>query len=75
MRINITKCDQCEKEITTDNPYCFGIKSPNILETQGINVSLKAGGNGCNSFHRDFCNEQCLRDYLVEHIPAHATAL
>jgi hypothetical protein len=48
------------------NAYLYGMKS------EGISVSLKAGGNGVNSFFRDFCSETCLRDYLNKNLPATA---
>jgi len=63
VRINIIKCDQCQKDIKErEYPSFFGVPTGDE-----ICIALKAGSNQ-GSAYRDFCSEECLRDYLVAHI-------
>ncbi len=47
--------------------------SPDFLRTDGLNISLYAGGDGQVAYYRDFCGEKCLTDYLVKHKASNRT--
>ncbi len=56
MRINLTKCDQCEQLI--EEPLAY-TTPPQKSQAISIWLTVSFGKKSC-----DFCNEHCLRDYL-----------
>lgn len=72
MRTNLTHCDHCKAEITTKvTASFFGAVQ---ASTSGVSLHLYAGSQGGNKKDRDFCNEACLRDFLIANLPAETTA-
>jgi NAD-dependent dihydropyrimidine dehydrogenase PreA subunit len=65
MKIEQTKCDHCGKVHETPNRY--GLL---FTEKKLLSVPLEVSGSEANGKSRrqlnDFCDEKCLREYLVK---------
>lgn len=65
-----TTCDHCARVLQGKLKGFFG-GPPNSLSTQALQVPISIPPEHQRAF-RDFCNEHCLRDYLIAHLPSPA---
>lgn len=70
MRTNIIQCDHCKAEISTQVDLSFF----DFVLKPTSDIYLEAGSPDGKKQSRDFCNEACLRDFLIANLPAETTA-
>lgn len=72
MKTTTIKCDACGKDITLHKYFTaiMSTRSGRCPEgSDGLEIYLATGSDpGSEKTTRDFCNELCLRDYLIQHL-------
>lgn len=71
MREHKATCDHCGKSVKAEGRSFMG-SEPNWLSLDGFTIALAAPqfAHHSTKYYRDFCDEFCLRDYLIAKLPA-----
>lgn len=68
-----TTCDHCGKSLKSEIHSFMGgpiMGGPaNSLRTTALQVAIAIPPQDRRTY-RDFCNEHCLRDFLLQHLPS-----
>lgn len=68
MTTTTTTCDHCGKSLKSEIHSFMGGPA-NSLRTTALQVAIAIPPQDRRTY-RDFCNEHCLRDFLLQHLPS-----